>query len=194
MVNRVGSCYHWSLYTVLESWPLPSTPQYAWCGVLLSLIIVHCARKLTLPSTPQYAWGGVLLSLIIVHCARELTPAVHSSVCLMWGLVITDHCTLCSRADPCRPLLSMPDVGSCYHWSLYTVLESWPLPSTPQACMMWDLVIKHCENPIYVFQETKLRGLVPNSYIHVPVSDLNIPRISLPIWLQQNRQTNPGNI
>jgi hypothetical protein len=31
----------------------------------------------------------------------------------------------------------------------------------------------------------KLR-LVPDSYIHVSVSDLYIPRISLPIWLQQN--------
>ncbi len=32
----------------------------------------------------------------------------------------------------------------------------------------------------------KLRGLVPNS-----VSDLYNPRIGLPIWLQQNRQTAP---
>ncbi len=31
------------------------------------------------------------------------------------------------------------------------------------------------QNPIYVFQEMKLRGLVPNSYIHVTVSDLHIP-------------------
>ncbi len=50
------------------------------------------------------------------------------------------------------------------------------------------------ENPIYVFPEMKLGGLVPNSYILVSVSDLHIPRIGLPIWLQQNRQTNPGNI
>jgi hypothetical protein len=50
------------------------------------------------------------------------------------------------------------------------------------------------ENPIYVFPEMKLRSLVPNSYIHVSVSGLYIPRISLPIWLQQNRQTDPGNI
>ncbi len=68
------------------------------------------------------------------------------------------------------------------------------LLSTPQACMMWDLVIKHCENTIYVFPEMKLLGLVPNSYIHVSVSDFYIPRIGLPIWLQQNRQTDPGNI
>jgi hypothetical protein len=40
----------------------------------------------------------------------------------------------------------------------------------------------------------KLRGLVPNSYIHVSVSDLYIPRIGLPICLQQNRQTGPEKI
>ncbi len=40
----------------------------------------------------------------------------------------------------------------------------------------------------------KQRGLVPNSYIHVSVSDLCIPVIGLPILLQQNRQTDPGNI
>ncbi len=53
----------------------------------------------------------------------------------------------------------------------------------------------HCtENPIYVIPEMKLRGLVPNFYIYVSVSDLYIPRIGLPIWLQQNRQTDPGKI
>jgi hypothetical protein len=40
----------------------------------------------------------------------------------------------------------------------------------------------------------KLCGLVPNSYIHVSVSYLYIPRIGLPIWLQQKTQTDPGNI
>jgi hypothetical protein len=45
----------------------------------------------------------------------------------------------------------------------------------------------HCnENPIYVFLEMKLGGLVPNSYIHVSVSDLYIPRCGLSIWLQKN--------
>jgi hypothetical protein len=38
----------------------------------------------------------------------------------------------------------------------------------------------------------KLRGLVPNSYIHVSVSDLFIPRISLPILLQENRGNDRG--
>jgi hypothetical protein len=50
------------------------------------------------------------------------------------------------------------------------------------------------ENPIHVFPEMKLCGLVPNSYIHVSVSYLYIPKIGLSIWLQQNRQTDPSNI
>jgi hypothetical protein len=50
------------------------------------------------------------------------------------------------------------------------------------------------EITIYVFPEKELRGLSPNSYIHVSVSDLNIPRIAPHIWLQLNRQTDPGNI
>ncbi len=40
----------------------------------------------------------------------------------------------------------------------------------------------------------KLRDLVPNSYIHVSVNDLCFSRMDLPIWLQQNRQTNLENI
>ncbi len=37
----------------------------------------------------------------------------------------------------------------------------------------------HCtENPICVFPDMKLRGLVPKSYIHVSVSDLYNPRIA----------------
>jgi hypothetical protein len=33
----------------------------------------------------------------------------------------------------------------------------------------------------------KLRGLAPNSYIHVSVSDLYIPAMVHPILLQQNK-------
>ncbi len=53
----------------------------------------------------------------------------------------------------------------------------------------------HCtKNLIYVIPEKELRGLSPNSYIHVSLSDLYIPRIGPHIWLQQYRQTDPGNI
>jgi hypothetical protein len=38
------------------------------------------------------------------------------------------------------------------------------------------IIPAHCkQDPIYVFPEMKLRGLVPNFYIHVSVSDLYIP-------------------
>ncbi len=54
----------------------------------------------------------------------------------------------------------------------------------------------HCnENPIYVFPEKEFRGPSPNSYIHMSVNDLYIPRIgSHTIWQQQNRQNDPENI
>jgi len=55
--------------------------------------------------------------------------------------------------------------------------------------------LTHCnENPIYVFPEKELHGLSPNSRIHVSVSDLYIPKIGLPIFMQQNRQTVRRNI
>jgi hypothetical protein len=41
--------------------------------------------------------------------------------------------------------------------------------------------------------EIKVLGLLHNFYIHVSVSDLYIPRISLPIGLQQNMRTDPEN-
>ncbi len=49
-------------------------------------------------------------------------------------------------------------------------------------------------NSIYVFPKKELRGLSPNFHIHSSVSDLYIPNIGQPIFLQQNRQTDPGNI
>ncbi len=53
----------------------------------------------------------------------------------------------------------------------------------------------HCtENPIYVFPEMKLRGLVPNTYIHVSVRVIYIPRIGTPIWLQQNVKRKKGGL
>jgi hypothetical protein len=36
-----------------------------------------------------------------------------------------------------------------------------------------------------IFPEMKLRGLGPNSYIHVPVNDLNFPTIGLSFLLQE---------
>jgi hypothetical protein len=73
--------------------------------------------------------------------------------------------------------------------------EQWTQLMNAQRRARWDLtkarqhssmIFLHCtENRIYVFPEKELCGLSPNSYIHVPVSDLYIPRIGPPhIWLQ----------
>ncbi len=43
------------------------------------------------------------------------------------------------------------------------------------------------ENSKQIFPEIKLRGLSPNSYFYVSVSDLYIPTIGLPILVQENR-------
>jgi hypothetical protein len=49
----------------------------------------------------------------------------------------------------------------------------------------------HCkEHSIYVFLFWELCSLDPNFHIHVSMNDLFTPHISL----QQNRQTDPGNI
>jgi hypothetical protein len=40
----------------------------------------------------------------------------------------------------------------------------------------------------------KVRGLVPNSYIHVSVSDLYIPGICLPNWLYMTVEIGSQNI
>jgi hypothetical protein len=49
-------------------------------------------------------------------------------------------------------------------------------------------------NSIYVFPEKELHGLSPNSHIYVSVSDSYIPTILPPIFMQQNMQTDLGNI
>ncbi len=49
------------------------------------------------------------------------------------------------------------------------------------------------ENSKQTFPEKELRSLSPNSYIHVSVSHLYIPRVGPHTWLQQNRQKDPGN-
>ncbi len=50
------------------------------------------------------------------------------------------------------------------------------------------------ENSKQIFPEKELRRLSPNFHIHVSVSDLYISTIGLPILLQENMWTDPGNI
>jgi hypothetical protein len=50
------------------------------------------------------------------------------------------------------------------------------------------------ENLKKISPEKELRGVSRNFHIHVSVSDLFIPKIGLPILLQENMWTNSGNI
>jgi hypothetical protein len=50
------------------------------------------------------------------------------------------------------------------------------------------------ENSKQIITEKELRGFKPNFHIHVSVSDLCIPTIGLPILMQENMWTDPGNI
>jgi hypothetical protein len=54
---------------------------------------------------------------------------------------------------------------------------------------MHALQRQYTENSKQIFPEIKLRGLSPNSYIHVSVSVLYILTIGLPILLQENMWT-----
>jgi hypothetical protein len=49
----------------------------------------------------------------------------------------------------------------------------------------------YTENSNQIFPETKLCGLVSNSYVHVSVSDLYIPTIGLPVLLQEKKIGGP---
>jgi hypothetical protein len=66
----------------------------------------------------------------------------------------------------------------------------------PQDIWVEEKIIPtHCKEIwIYVFPEKELRGLSPNFHIHVSVSDIYIRTFGPPIFPQQNRQTDQGNI
>ncbi len=53
---------------------------------------------------------------------------------------------------------------------------------------------KNTENSKQIFPEKELRGHSPNFHIHASVSVSYIPLIGLPILLQENMWTDPGNI
>jgi hypothetical protein len=77
-----------------------------------------------------------------------------------------------------------------YSKEKHELLQSLELAPPPH--QTWsDAILNTCtatilytENAKKIFPEMKLRGLVPNSYICLSVSHLNIPKIALPILRQ----------
>jgi hypothetical protein len=61
------------------------------------------------------------------------------------------------------------------HWSWlrsFDVSDLLPCCTANTHCSAQQQQLRCKEDPIYVIPEMKLRGLVPNFHIHVPVSDL----------------------
>jgi len=82
----------------------------------------------------------------------------------------------------------------------YTQSLGWPGLITPRplyvhipffVLVLWRLQ-RNTENAKQTFPEKELCGLNPNFHIHVPVSDLYIPTIDLPILLQEIYEPIPG--
>ncbi len=59
---------------------------------------------------------------------------------------------------------------------------------------MLSLLRTNTENSKQIFPEKELLDHSPNFHMHVSVSDLYIPTMDLPILLQENMRTDPGNI
>jgi hypothetical protein len=123
------------------------------------------------------------LSPVTTICCRWkiLNLALNILYCCSWILLVLD-----------KVLLRCPNIIS-YTFYVYFCLLDGPRGIVSIVDLMHP--VPHCkEDSNFVFLEIKLRGLVPNFYIHTSVSDLYIPRISPPILLQPNRQTNRSQI
>ncbi len=92
---------------------------------------------------------------------------------------------------------SIPSQAPSLGWNCFMTMGSACVIETQSKlarCLLYVLHVHFNENPIYVFLFWELRGLSPNFRIHVSVHNLYIPRMRPHIFLQQNRQTDPGNI
>jgi hypothetical protein len=75
---------------------------------------------------------------------------------------------------------------------IFSLLSSYIAFNTLQSLL--TLQRTNAENSKQIFPEKELCGHSPNFHIHESVSDLNILMIDLPILLQGNMWTDPGNI
>ncbi len=123
-------------------------------------------------------------------CARSLTPVLAE----IWFFKSLDRG--CRTKGPLPNLGRLTVVTSCFRQVSWCFILCLPmvikLLETDHKKYASLTVLYHISD--YEFPEMKICGLVPNYYINVSVSALYIPRIGLPLWLQQNRQTDPGNI
>ncbi len=129
---------------------------------------------------PETRWAQDKSATSFMLCLFEKHQYAHSpTTCSDRNLSVSVGIRkLCMKRDECS--------GSCFP---YTANEG-PVK-----------LLYNCVVPIYVIPEMKLlfpkqncNVLSPGSYTHIYVRDLYISRIGLPILLQGNMWTNPGNI
>jgi hypothetical protein len=85
-----------------------------------------------------------------------------------------------------------------FGWAVLATPLLMPLSFLRDAYQFWTVLLRSAweqhspENwNKKIFPETKKCCVSPNFYVHISVSDLYIPRIGLPIRLQQNRWIEP---
>jgi hypothetical protein len=83
-----------------------------------------------------------------------------------------------------------------FGWAVLATPLLMPLSFLRDAYQFWTVLLRSAweQHSRYAFPERKLHVISPNFYVHISVSDFYIPTIGLPIWLQQNRWTDTGNI
>ncbi len=96
---------------------------------------------------------------------------------------------LCVQTAPCHaPYLYYRNVHRTRISAVPVVKDNFTLKQGLTKVLTTEQLLTHCkENLKQIFPEMKLRGPVPNSFIHVSVSDLYFPTIGLPSLLHENR-------
>jgi hypothetical protein len=89
-----------------------------------------------------------------------------------------------------QPISRGPLPRLCYRYILVPTV----LYITELLINVYSVQRTNTENSKQIFPEKELRCHSLNLYIHVSVNDLYIPTIDLPILLQENMWTDPGNI
>ncbi len=132
----------------------------------------------------EYTWKGSFLGWFV-----GLVVPVQEFFILLWLLWPAQYKNFVfltvNYFNLCVPIFYCIFVFS--YRRIYTEYSSWQMERALvyRACeglfrnrfQSWACIV-HCkENAMYVFLFWELRGLNPNFYIHVSVSDLNIPRI-----------------
>jgi hypothetical protein len=155
----------------------------------------------------KYTWKTSKLWLLsgLHYYYVDIVGSPNTATCRLFSQL--SHNGFCARHLPSEPSLDKsPNTSSAANMSIRFTTRpptkggrpSASLSSVRPPCVVlppFQHRQRHdTENSKQIFPEKELNCLSPNSYIHVSVSDLYIPTISLPILLQEKRWTDPGNI